>query len=577
MKYLTCLLYFLLLSGQADAQRQNAATKLQVAIDSMNKGNTDTAEVLFNQVIVEASKSNNFDLIARAKMNVGRIYADKGRNVIALGLYQEALTQAESVQNRKLQAAILKHIGALYISWKKFNEALTYYNKAEQLAVAVGDEELIADCQNNKGTVYEQQKKFDEAIKVYKNALDIYTRKNITAKISMALSNVAIVYKFQKNYQESLKYNFKAISLSEKTGDEWMMAATYNNIGNLYGEIGDYKNAILYCERALSIAKKIDALEIVESIYDSMAEAAAKAGDYKNAYAYRKQFSAAMDQFINIENAKQLSELNVKYETEKKHKIIQQQQFEITKRNYWLLVATLIFILVLLALYFSYRVYRHKQEQKLQQEVFRQKEVSAKALFEGEQNERIRIARDLHDGLGQMLSLVKMNLSSVEKPVPSLEQSMKLVDQTIDELRRISHNLIPEALNFGIFQALEDLAEKINASGSTHMEIDIEQGLIERKFEMLKELSIYRVVQEIVNNMIKHARASQIHLTIGTNDIGIVLRISDNGCGLDEDAIGRSKGIGWNNIHTRVHLLDGKIKIHSEKLSGTQIEIFLPL
>lgn len=576
MRYLLFTLVLFCNLQHAVAQKDNSQLKLKEGIALLNNNNTDSAEILFAEAANEAAQSKNDSIFVKAKTNIGRIYADKGDNVKALGLYHEALGKAESIQDKTSQAAILKNIGALYISWKKFDDALDYYDKAEHLAKEVNNEVLVADCQNNKGTVYEQQKDFDKALTAYKNALDVYTQKDIPAKISMALSNVAIVYKFQKNYEESLKYNFKAIALSEKVGDKWMMAATCNNIGNLYGEMGQYENAIKYCEKALAIAKEISALEIIESIYDSMAEAAAKAGDYKNAYAYRKQLSEAMDKFLNIENTRQLSELSVKFETEKKQKLIQQQQFEISKKNYWLLISSLALAFLAIAGYFIYRNYKYGQDKKLQAEILKQQDLAAKALFEGEQNERIRIARDLHDGVGQMLSLVKMNISSFDTQDPATEKTLTLVDKTIDEVRNVSHNLLPEELNFGLCPALESLAEKVNTSGNIKMEVEIPEAVKEQKFAKQNELSIYRIVQEVVNNMVKHANASLIRLSIQKNNQTILISIEDNGRGLDPDAIKNSKGIGWKNINARVHLLDGEMKVLSEKLSGTQIKITIP-
>lgn len=542
----------------------------------LNKDKSDSAMILFTPLTTNEVRDREPELFIRAQLNIGRIYGDKGDNVTALQHYQEALQEAESLNDKRLIAPILKNIGVLYISWKKFDKALEYYDKAEAIARALNNQELIADCQNNKGTVYEQLEEYDRAIEVYKIALRVYTEKNITNKIAMALSNLAIVYKFKKNYAESLQYNFKAIALAEQTGNKWNMAATYNNIGNLYGAMGNYQQAIVYCEKALAIAKEIDAQEIIESIYDSMADAAATAGDYKKAFAYHKLFSESMNEFVNTEYTRQLSELNVRYETEKNQAVILQQQFEISKRNYWLLTASIVFIFLLAVAYFIWRNYKHSLDRRLQEEVLRQQEIEAKALFEGEQTERIRLARDLHDGVGQMLSLIKMNMSTLPEANAVTLKTIGLVDKTIDEIRNVSHNLIPEELNFGIFPALENLAEKVNSSGVPKMEIEISPEVKNRSFKKQHELSIYRIAQEIINNIVKHAGASTIRLSLSQHYYGTLLSIHDNGRGINMDTIHASTGIGWKNINARVHLMSGKIKIQSGKQSGTQIEITLP-
>jgi two-component system NarL family sensor kinase len=515
----------------------------------------------------------------KAQIDAGRALADKGENVKALSVYQLALGRAEDSGEENLKAHIFKNIGALYISWKKFDEALGYYEKAQKIASEVKDQELVADCMNNKGTVYEQQLRYKDALVVYKNALEVYTGKNIVAKMSMTLSNIAIVYKFLKDYPAAVDYNLKALALSSKTGDEWMMSATYNNIGNLYGEMGDYKKAMEYCNKALSIAEKIHAIEIIESTYDSMADAAAKAGDYKNAFAYHKLFARTNSKFINIESTRQLSELNVKYETEKRQKIIQQQQFQISRRNYWIFGSSLLLVLVLIVGYLIFRNFRYQQQRRLREEIHKQQELANKALFEGEQNERIRIARDLHDSIGQMLSVVKMNVSTLQYQFPDNQTTMgtlDLVDKTIGEVRTISHNLLPEALNFGLFSGLEEMADKINASGSTKVLLEVPEQVRKHQFNKQSELSIYRIVQEVLSNMVKHAEATQINLDVYSTATGLIINIKDNGKGFDPEQIRESKGLGWKNIFARVNLLDGKMQVQSEKLTGTQIEITIP-
>jgi len=558
------------------AQQNTLEQLLETGIRQIEHAHADSAESTFLKVARMAKEEKNIPIYIRTQINIGRIYSDKGENIKALRYYHEALDNAEKIQDKLLIASIFKNIGVLYVGWKKFDKALEYYDKSESVSRQINNEELIADCQNNKGIVYEQQQDYPKALLQYKNALEVYNKKNIPTKIAMALSNIAIVYKFQKKYQESLTYNFKAIELSEASGDQWNLAATYNNIGNLYGEIGQYQNAIKYCEKALGIAKAINAQEIIESIYDSMANAAAKAGDFKNAFIYHQQFSEAMNQFINTENARQLSELSIKYESEKKQQLIQRQQFEIAKRNNWLIAAGIIFSLLTLIAYITYKSYRHRQQKKLQTEIYKQQEIATQSIFTGEQNERIRIARDLHDSVGQMLSLAKMNLSALSTSDTPLQQTINLIDNTITEVRHISHNLMPEELNFGIFSALENLADQVNSSVTTKMEIHILDEIKTIKFRTQNELSIYRIVQEIVNNMIKHANASAINLSINQQNNHIIIHIKDNGKGLNNDSIENSKGIGWKNIHARVRLMNGKIKIQSEKLIGTQIEILLP-
>jgi two-component system NarL family sensor kinase len=557
--------------------------KLKLATAHVKASNIDTAELLFTEIYNTALQTNNSKAYIQAKINIGRIYADKGENVLALNHYQHALSSAEKIGDKKLLAHIYKNIGALYISWKKFDDALSYYDKGEIIAAAVNEQELVADFQNNKGTVYEQQKKYDKALTAYKNALDEYTQKNISAKISMALSNVAIVYKYQKNYAASLQYNLKALALSVKNNDKWMMAATYNNIGNLYGEMGKYKEAITYCEKSIALAKEINAIEIVESAYDSMSDAAATAGDYKSAFKYHKLFSTTNSQFINIESTRQLSELNVKFETEKKQKLIQQQQFEISKRNMTIMVIAAIFIAVLAIGFQFYTRNKLKQEAVLQAEAIKHQALATKGIIEAEEKERRRIASDLHDGVGQLFSAVKLNLSSLLERVSFnntdekalADKTLDMVDESCKEVRTIAHQMMPNILlKTGLATAIEDFIGKID---SRHLKINLATYNMDSRLDSSIETVLYRVVQECVNNVIKHSQATLLDINLARETDNISVTIEDNGKGFNTADKSKFDGIGLKNIITRVEYLQGTVDISSDMNKGTLIAIYIPL
>ncbi|MFD2144110.1 tetratricopeptide repeat-containing sensor histidine kinase [Mucilaginibacter antarcticus] len=514
---------------------------------------------------------------------MGKLYADKGDNVKALNHYHQAQSGAEKIADKNLLAHVYKNIGALYISWKKFEEALAYYDKGELIAASINEDELVADCQNNKGTVYEQQKKYDMALAVYKNALKVYTKKNIPAKISMVLSNLAIVYKFKKDFGASLQYNLKALALSEKSNDKWIMAATYNNIGGLYSAMNNYQQAIMYATKSKDLATKIDAIEIIETAYETMADAASKAGDYKNAYLYHQQFMQSKDKFINLESTKQLSELNVKYETAKKQKLIQQQQLEILRRNMTIMVIAIVF---LAALVIGYQIYtRDKLNQKtaLQEAAIKHQAMATKAIIEAEENERKRIASDLHDGVGQLFSAVKLNLSGLlcranlsDPAMVTLgDKTLAMVDESCKEVRLIAHQMMPGSLlQNGLTTAIEDFVKKID---SYHLKIDVKAHNMEGRLDSDIETVLYRIVQESVNNVIKHSQASKLDIILTRDEKQIAATIKDNGRGFNTADRKYFDGIGIKNIITRAAYLKGRVDIFSEETKGTLIAIFIPL
>ena len=170
---------------------------------------------------------------------------------------------------------------------------------------------------------------------------------------------------------------------------------------------------------------------------------------------------------------------------------------------------------------------------------------------------------------------MKDNLIVTPDNMAVFERSLDMIDTSIKELRRVAHNMMPEMLvKFGLDEALKEYCNAIN--GAKLMTIKYQSFGMESRIDGSAEIIIYRIVQEVLSNMVKHARASHIEVEAARNGDGFNLTIKDNGKGFDTNQINRSKGLGWKNIAARVNMLDGKMEVRSELLTGTQIEIIIP-
>jgi signal transduction histidine kinase len=551
-----------------------AQLQLQIGVSYYQEGKLDSAIFWLEPSASLSKKLQLPEVLIRAQTNIGNCYADKGENPKALQFYQEALKDAEANGNKKYIANIQKNIGALHLSWKNLQEALNYYNKAEKTAILLKDSSLLADIYNNKGTVYEQWEKFPDALIYYGKALSFYESNGKDDGIAMSSSNMAIVYKLMGDFDKAILYNEKALFISKKIGDDWMCAAILNNIGNLYGQQGKLLQALLKLEDALFLARKIDAKEIVVMALESKADAASKAQLYEMAFQYMKAYTQAKDSFISEQQTAQFKELEVKYDTEKKEAQLSLQQAEIDKQESIIAFTILSTLLLGLFGYSAYKRYQNKKERQFMETLHAQEIKATQAIFHSEQNERFRIARDIHDSIGQLLSVIKMKINTAAQI--ENQNLTPLVDQAIKELRDISHNLIPEELGLGLYNGIESMVEKINEAGKLKIEAQIEDALIKKPLNKTFELSVYRIVQEILNNMLKHAQASHISIQIKESGEGITLNLIDNGIGFDSSKIEQSQGLGWKNIRARVNLLAGNMQIRSEPNKGTQITIQLP-
>ena len=233
----------------------------------------------------------------------------------------------------------------------------------------------------------------------------------------------------------------------------------------------------------------------------------------------------------------------------------------------------------------AYRNYRHRQ--KIQQakidELQTEKLLTAtEAVLKGEEQERSRLAKDLHDGLGGMLSGIKHSLSTMKENLimtpgnaQAFERSIDMLDSSIREMRRVAHNMMPEMLlKYGLNTALREFCNEITHSGIStinYQSVDMDNAAVEQT----AAVAIYRIAQELVNNAIKHGHASEVlvQLHLSQQEKLLVLTVEDNGKGMDAGVLNQSTGIGWKNIQSRVDFLQGRLDVQSQPGNGTSVMI----
>lgn len=539
--------------------------KIESGIEKYQTGDLQASLDIFKQL-----NSNREELSPAQSLqvnnNLGNIYADFGKNVVALKYYQHALSISRKRSFKTDEGKILKNIGALYISWKKMKDALAYYNAALKIGVRTKDNKLIADCYNNLGTVYEQQMQLEKAKKAYNKALSLYLKLGNPSDLAMTYSNLSIVYKRLGFFDKAVAYNIEALNYAEKMQDTWLVAAISNNIGNAYRENKQFELAESYAMKALQLADSIEAREVSIMALETLSDLRKDEKRYAEAFRLLKKMNRLQQEFINTSQTKQFNELEIKYKT--KEKLAENATLKLEKergnrRNTILMLAFV--ILLLLSLFaFIWVLYRRQKTRNAYQQSLNN------AVIASENQERFRIARDLHDSVGQMLSVIKMRTQ--ENTDVELH---KLVDQTIREVRTISHNLIPEALNFGLIRALEELQQQLS-NAQLEFILAYDQAPKDWRMDKERELSVYRIIQECITNALKYADPSKLELKL-IHELGQVkIQITNNGKGFDTEQLSKSKGLGAKNLSARLASLNGSIEFKSALQSGTTILITIP-
>jgi signal transduction histidine kinase len=520
--------------------------------------------------------------IAELNRNMGVAYYFKGDYEKAASLYYESLYYFERNNKTLQQAMALNDIAKLCRKSRDLTRAAVTYERALTIFRQLKDSSGIQMILNESGVVYKYQGNYNEAIRRYRASLDIATRLKDEAGKSWCYNFIASVYVLQNKYEDAEDYNLRALAIRQTLKDTFTITLSYFDLGVLYSSWGKYERAQYYFEQSAALADKMQYRELVSNNYAELSKLANMQGNYKGAFDYYMWHTQLKDSIFNAQKTRQIEEISTIYETSKREQQIHQQQATIRKRNVLLYSALLLILVSLLIAYLLYNRYRLKQQAKLQQEILLQQQMAAKAVLEAEEKERSRIAKELHDSVGQMMSVARMNLSSFAANISlqsgeqheALSNIIELVNESCKEVRAVSHSMMPLSLiSKGLPQAIQELISRIDQS---LLQVSFHHEGFENRANSNTETILYRVIQECVNNTLKHAGATHLDISLIKDHDGISATIEDDGRGMNINDAEEQGGMGLKNIRSRVQFLKGSIEFHSQPGNGTLVAIHIP-
>ena len=577
-----------------------------------------------NKAIEMGNKINFGKGVAQAYNDIGIIYFDQQDFENALLSYKKGFDIRAKLNDQKGIGALYNKIGIIYQKESKFDSALAYAQKALEIYEKLNDKTGISYSLNNIGIVNQNVGNLDEALKYQQQSIAI--KEEIKDKLGLSGSyvNVGNVYLLKKDMAQAKVYFEKAETITRQSGNPEYLANSLNNLASLYQKTEDYKKAMPLAEESLDIRTKLGdtkgqvsclvnmgsiltsskqyslgeskfmlGLKLADTLsscrgekaklYDGLSQLYELTGDYKKSMEMARQ-TVALNNLIYTDGMnKRFSEMETKFQTAKKNKLIQEQQFEITKKQYLLYASVGIAFLILLLGYSFYRRYKLKQEKRLQHAVIKQQDLATKAIITAEENERRRIAAELHDGVGQMMSAAKMNLSAIESEMSFKDEAQKksfdkviaMIDESCKEVRSVSHQMMPNALlKSGLANAVKEFIDKID---SRIIKINLHAEGLNERLDTNVETVLYRVIQECVNNVIKHSGANNLDISLIKDADGISATVEDNGRGFDTTDKQKFEGIGLKNISSRVNFLKGTVDFDSSPGKGTLVAIHVPI
>ena len=581
--------------------------------------NPKLAAALLKQAELKSKIENSNELYALTNNNLAILLRMKGEFLESKALSLNALKQAIKIETK---ASIYNNIAACDRSLGIYNESIKFYLLALKIYENKKDIKRQATVINNIGMVFSALEEFDKAKQYHKNALKLFNKINDDKGLSESYNNLAISLANQDSLIQAMTYFRKSLKIEYKLKDQKGIAESLNNVGqvhyylnvkdsalyyykksadieflmnNFSGVSESYNNIAMllienkelqkgkkYLDSAYSFSLKSKTSEITLTSLLNYVNYYEKIGDFSTANKKLRNYFNLKDSVQNLKKIKNINELETKYQTAKKEKLIIQKEDEAKKRNQLILGLALFSVLIGVIGFLIYR--QQKLKNKQQTQAFELKQAINQIETQNKlQSQRLAISKDLHDNIGAQLTFI---ISSVEtaKFAPEVEntklgnkltQISEFTKDTIVELRDTIWAMNSSEIGFDDLQIrISNFIEKANnAIENINFKFEIDNSLNQTKLTSIVGMNIYRTIQEAVNNALKYAKATEISVAIEKTKNNIKIEIVDNGIGFDKDSI--IQGNGLQNMQKRIEEINGNFEIKSESEKGTKISIVI--
>ena len=589
------------------AYTQQAQSYLLIARIRYIQGDDSLALALRRQALSIAEKNNIVPIQAKALSDIGASYSFMNQFDSAISYLDRSINLFPDSLN------LIKNYGRLGITYRRkddYEQAIYYYLRSLDISLKINDTLTAAKNYNNIGNLHRRAKASSEkTIPYYRKAIELLRQSEHSYQLSNTymflgdyLSELGQYEEAKKRLSEALaiadEFNFpsikvdvfaslgdihrktyqldsavfffnRSLELNRSSGSVSDMIPTLLSLGDVYIKKRDYIKARQLITESLSMAHEINYIHPLENAYRLLFQVDSSQHNYKSALEnYQKEMSLRNDR-LTLEKSRALDEIREKYETEQKKKIIADQQLVIEKERAKTNTIILITNIVVTAGFALYLYYRYRQKSLFEKEMQHQHELRMKAIVTTQEDTQQRIAKDIHDSVGQTLAAAKLAVETSLKgnqDNTELSRTSSLIDTACQKVRKISHSLLPYSLRMeGLLPAISELLEE--SFGQNEIEYKFNYHNIPGRLDEQVEINLYRIIQELISNVLKHSKADKVTLQFVKNGSELILWVEDNGRGFDQDS--KNSGIGLTNIKSRLELIEGKLNIETAAGQGT--------
>lgn len=546
---------------------------------------------------VSHANAEILQLHAHALMEIG--FIDEAHKQY-LRSYKIAIALQDTQQ--LIQAII--GLSKVYISLNSFDMSANQAARALSMAKMINNRYAVAEALSANGDLHFYLGEFAIAQQFYNEASDNYFKAEDNVAYARALMQKSACL-MQADKNDEAEEILNRVLFTFYNSQEYLLASqALFYLGELMFLNNKWNEAIYFYTLSMGNANKVNAKELIMKSLMQLSECHAKLKQFDLAYSFQKEYQQNRDAVLNERIAQQINSLDAQFQNaqnqERIKNLLQEQKLladnaELKQKQQIILYFTIgLLALTLVLVWYTFRQrLTHEQilnrqseqiHQQEMQELINKKEIETmNAIIETQETERKRIAADLHDHVGSLLASVKLQFKSmldeVRKSYPALQDRIEnvsgMLDNATNDIRRISHNLDSDVLNkFGLPDALKELCAHFkNATG---MDVTFSGEYRKNALPNKAEMPLYRCVQELITNAVKHAEADIIEVSLNQLDDSVNLIVSDNGKGFDINKVDLTKSLGWRNMKSRIEHLKGKIHIDSNPISGTSVIIELP-
>lgn len=528
------------------------------------------SSLLYNSVIIQKNK--------------------KGYPYILKVLTEDAIPLAEKTHNYQKIGHLYAQLGNILTYNAEFEKAELYLSKSRNMLEKHAPnttELLIAYLNSCMNFCYQSQG--PEANKMLNQAENIIKNYPNSINYPLFLYNKMLYEITIQEYKNGLKTADLGIKLAAEKKQKFLLQMFYFNKYDMLRKSNQPREAKKILLDILADKTLVADANNKKTVYAELTQISESLGQTQDALHWSKKYAKISDSLNDSKMKLELNLLETKFRTLEKEKLLAQKNLQLSQKTSWIWLLggfSTLLLLAGLSLYFYLSNKRKLTEQreiilaqKLKEQEKNHELLVTRAILEGEEKERQRVAQDLHDGIGGMLAGIKMNFSTwgaqnlETQKQESFSSLLQHLDHSITELRTVARNLMPESLlKFGLEKALQDLCSFYS---KPDLEIEFQSINIKNTLPQTAQIHIYRIVQELLTNAVKHAHAKSIFVQCSQSDSQFFITVEDDGIGISPTDKDRQKGLGFKNLKNRVDFLNGKMEVSSENNKGTVVNIEL--